>query len=86
MTDTFMTVAAVAAVANGTTIIRNIAVSRLYIVVTQVNAALSFTCSTMCQNQRVKECDRIEATVVGLKQCGVEARERPDGLEIDGNP
>ena len=35
-------------------------------------------------NQRVKECDRIAATVAELTKCGVVARELPDGLEIDG--
>ena len=35
-------------------------------------------------NQRVKECDRIAATVAELRRCGVVARELPDGLEIDG--
>ena len=35
-------------------------------------------------NQRVKECDRIAATVAELTKCGIVARELPDGLEIDG--
>jgi pentafunctional AROM polypeptide len=35
-------------------------------------------------NQRVKECDRIAATVAELTKCGVVARELPDGIEIDG--
>lgn len=35
-------------------------------------------------NQRVKECDRIAATVAELTKCGVVARELPDGVEVDG--
>lgn len=60
LTDAFMTMAAVAAVAKGRTRIVGIA------------------------NQRVKECDRIAATVAGLRACGVEATELPDGIEIVG--
>jgi pentafunctional AROM polypeptide len=44
------------------------------------------TTITGVANQRVKECDRIAATVSALRAIGVEARETPDGLEIDGNP
>lgn len=36
------------------------------------------------ENQRVKECDRIAAMVQQLSRFGVDARENPDGLEIDG--
>lgn len=60
MTDCFMTLAAVAAFAHGTTRIVNIA------------------------NQRVKECDRIAATVSGLRAVGIDARELPTGVEIVG--
>ncbi|KAF3391880.1 hypothetical protein DPV78_010508 [Talaromyces pinophilus] len=35
-------------------------------------------------NQRVKECNRIEAMRVELAKFGVVCREHPDGLEIDG--
>jgi 3-phosphoshikimate 1-carboxyvinyltransferase len=33
---------------------------------------------------RAKESDRIRAMAVGLTQMGITARERPDGLEVDG--
>lgn len=62
MTDLFMTLAAVAAVARGTTRIVNVA------------------------NQRVKECNRIEAMVEELRKCGVQCSELEDGIEIQGNP
>ncbi len=61
MTDCFMTLAVVAAVAEGTTDIVNIA------------------------NQRVKECDRIAATVAGLKAVGINASELPTGIRIVGS-
>eukprot|EP01083_Nonionella_stella_P024209 66917_1 len=61
MTDAFMTAAAVAAVARGTTRIVNIA------------------------NQRVKECNRIEAMVTELRKCGISARELETGIEIVGD-
>jgi len=35
-------------------------------------------------NQRVKECNRIEAMVTELGKCGIVCRELPDGLEIEG--
>ena len=59
-TDTFMTLAAVAAVAEGVTRIVGIA------------------------NQRVKECDRIAATVGELRKAGIAADELPDGVVITG--
>ena len=34
---------------------------------------------------RVKESDRISATVAGLKQLGAEIEEKPDGMVINGN-
>jgi len=33
---------------------------------------------------RVKECDRIAVTVSGLRTCGVEVEERPDGMVVQG--
>lgn len=39
---------------------------------------------TNIANQRVKECDRIAAMAANFAQCGIEARELPDGLEIVG--
>jgi pentafunctional AROM polypeptide len=60
LTDTFMTICALAAVAEGTTSIRNIS------------------------NQRVKECNRIEAMVNEFKKLGVIARELPDGIQVEG--
>jgi len=33
---------------------------------------------------RVKECDRIAATVAGLRACGVEATEEPEGMIVHG--
>merc|ERR1712207_86018 len=39
---------------------------------------------TNIANQRVKECNRIEAMRVELGKCGVECRELPDGIEVDG--
>jgi len=51
MTDTFMTLCAVAVFAAGRTTIRNIA------------------------NQRVKECNRLEAMVTELRKIGVNAAE-----------
>jgi pentafunctional AROM polypeptide len=36
-------------------------------------------------NQRVKECNRIAATVAELRKLGVEAGELPDGIEILGS-
>jgi pentafunctional AROM polypeptide len=62
MTDAFMTAAALAAVASGTTRIVGIA------------------------NQRVKECNRIEAMVTELAKCGVHAYELDDGIAIEGQP
>eukprot|EP00471_Norrisiella_sphaerica_P012996 CAMPEP_0184496476 /NCGR_PEP_ID=MMETSP0113_2-20130426/34037_1 /TAXON_ID=91329 /ORGANISM="Norrisiella sphaerica, Strain BC52" /LENGTH=472 /DNA_ID=CAMNT_0026883105 /DNA_START=90 /DNA_END=1508 /DNA_ORIENTATION=- len=62
MTDLFMTLAAVAAVSNGTTRIVNVA------------------------NQRVKECNRIEAMVLELTKCDVKCKELETGIEITGNP
>eukprot|EP01063_Lacrimia_lanifica_P012514 TRINITY_DN19177_c0_g1_i1.p1 TRINITY_DN19177_c0_g1~~TRINITY_DN19177_c0_g1_i1.p1 ORF type:complete len:1486 (+),score=579.95 TRINITY_DN19177_c0_g1_i1:68-4525(+) len=35
-------------------------------------------------NQRVKECNRIEAMMTEFKKLGVVTRELPDGLEVDG--
>jgi 3-phosphoshikimate 1-carboxyvinyltransferase len=35
---------------------------------------------------RVKECDRIAATVAGLRSLGIRAEARPDGFEIVGSP
>jgi pentafunctional AROM polypeptide len=60
MTDSFMTLAAVAVFASGVTSIINIA------------------------NQRVKECNRIEAMITELTKCGVTVRELPSGIEIVG--
>ncbi|ANB14886.1 pentafunctional protein ARO1p [Sugiyamaella lignohabitans] len=37
-------------------------------------------------NQRVKECNRIDAMIHELAKFGVTCRELPDGLEIDGKP
>jgi pentafunctional AROM polypeptide len=37
-------------------------------------------------NQRVKECNRIEAMRVQLAKFGVVVRELPDGIEVDGRP
>ncbi|CAN6656849.1 pentafunctional AROM polypeptide [Trichomonascus vanleenenianus] len=37
-------------------------------------------------NQRVKECNRIDAMIHELAKFGVQCRELPDGLEIDGVP
>ena len=84
VTDTFMTVAVVAAVASGTSVLHNIAVSKIIVVFFLYFLALPS--NREIQNQRVKECDRIEATVECLKRCGIQARELPDGLEIHGNP
>merc|ERR1712190_704530 len=39
---------------------------------------------TNIANQRVKECNRIEAMRVELGKCGIECRELPDGIEVDG--
>lgn len=61
MTDTFMTLAAVASFACGTTRIINI------------------------ENQRLKECNRIEAMVNELNKCGIDAQETSTGLTIQGN-
>lgn len=60
VTDCFMSLAAVAAVARGSTRIVGIA------------------------NQRVKECNRIEAMVKELTKCGVHAVELEDGIEVTG--
>eukprot|EP00474_Spongospora_subterranea_P008816 CRZ09274.1 hypothetical protein [Spongospora subterranea] len=62
MTDTFMTLAACAAVASGRSFIRNI------------------------DNQRVKECNRIQATVSELTKIGIKAGELSDGIWIEGDP
>jgi hypothetical protein len=35
-------------------------------------------------NQRVKECNRIAATVEALQACGIRSRELPTGIEIEG--
>ncbi len=35
-------------------------------------------------NQRVKECNRIAATVQALLACGIRARELPTGIEVEG--
>lgn len=59
-TDCFMTLAMVAAVAEGTTRITGIA------------------------NQRIKECNRIEATVTELRKLGIHAEELPDGISVTG--
>ncbi|CAI5759427.1 unnamed protein product [Candida verbasci] len=42
------------------------------------------TSITGIANQRVKECNRIEAMITELKKFGVEANELPDGIEING--
>ncbi len=39
---------------------------------------------TNIANQRVKECNRIEAMVRELTKCGVVCRELETGLEIEG--
>lgn len=39
---------------------------------------------TGIENQRVKECNRIEAMVVELAKCGINAWELPDGIAIEG--
>ena len=39
---------------------------------------------TNIANQRVKECDRLAATVAGLNACGIEASELKDGIRIIG--
>jgi pentafunctional AROM polypeptide len=61
MTDTFMTLACVAAFAQGRTKIINIS------------------------NQRLKECNRIQAMVTELQKCGINATETETGLDIEGN-
>jgi pentafunctional AROM polypeptide len=48
-------------------------------------AATGTTTITGIANQRVKECNRIEAMVRELAKCGVVARELPDGIEIVGS-
>ena len=44
--------------------------------------------STICgiANQRVKECNRIQAVVNGLRQVGIDSSETKDGLTVTGSP
>ena len=53
-------------------------------VVAAVAKGGSSTSITGIANQRVKECNRIEAMVTELAKFGVPANELPDGIEIHG--
>ena len=53
-------------------------------VVAAVAKGSSSTSITGIANQRVKECNRIEAMVTELAKFGVPANELPDGIEIHG--
>eukprot|EP00658_Telonema_sp_P-2_P059833 TRINITY_DN48934_c0_g1_i1.p1 TRINITY_DN48934_c0_g1~~TRINITY_DN48934_c0_g1_i1.p1 ORF type:complete len:671 (+),score=115.28 TRINITY_DN48934_c0_g1_i1:194-2206(+) len=62
LTDTFLTAAVAAAVAEGNSTFTGIA------------------------NQRVKECNRLQAMITELAKCGVNVKELPDGIEVEGRP
>ena len=53
-------------------------------VVAAVAQGDSSTTITGIANQRVKECNRIEAMITELAKFGVKADELPDGIEIHG--
>ncbi|EKM53058.1 uncharacterized protein PHACADRAFT_210784 [Phanerochaete carnosa HHB-10118-sp] len=77
MTDAFLTASVLAAVATGQCLPgREVTDTKGYSVSRIIGIA----------NQRVKECNRIQAMIDQLAKFGIETRELDDGLEIYGKP
>ncbi|KAF7795466.1 hypothetical protein EIP86_006627 [Pleurotus ostreatoroseus] len=77
MTDAFLTASVLAAVAAAPPLKGRELVDAPHVTATRIVGIA---------NQRVKECNRIQAMMDQLAKFGVETRELPDGLEVYGKP